>query len=164
MARGSETSVRFGLISPGGARRNTSVKTFPLSRQRLELVRAIGSDEINSRLADLTGAHLTAKDFRTWKGTVSVFRHLRRHLPAGENADQVVLAAIDAASARLNNTRTVARAHYVHPEVVAGYTSGELERFLAGRRVRATKYLDVDERLLLAYLSDSLESRAADFL
>jgi DNA topoisomerase I len=120
----------------------------------------IDSEEINARLADLTGAHLTAKDFRTWKGTTTVFRHLRRYLPAEDDAEQHVLAAIDAAALRLNNTRTVARAHYVHPDVVDGYTSGELAEFLAGRRMRATKYLDVDERLLLAYLSHCLEQRA----
>ena len=43
----------------------------------------VGSEVINARLADLTGAHLTAKDFRTWNGTKSAFRYLRQHLPAG---------------------------------------------------------------------------------
>jgi DNA topoisomerase-1 len=122
----------------------------------------IGSDEINARLADLTGAHLTAKDFRTWHGTATAFRHLRRHLPADDQAETHVLAAIDAASLSLNNTRTVARAHYVHPDVVDGYTSGELERFLRGRRASGNKWLDEDERLLLAFLAESLERRAGD--
>lgn len=120
----------------------------------------IDSEEINARLADLTGAHLTAKDFRTWKGTTTVFRHLRRFLPADDDAEQHVLAAIDAAALTLNNTRSVARGHYVHPDVVDGYASGALAEFLAGRRMRATKYLDVDERLLLAYLSHCLDERA----
>ena len=122
----------------------------------------IESDDINARLASLTGAHLTAKDFRTWLGTATVFRHLRRYLPAGDDADQHVLAAIDAAALTLNNTRSVARSHYVHPDVVDGYTSGELAEFLAGRRMRATRWLDVDERLLLAYLSHCLEQRAGN--
>jgi DNA topoisomerase-1 len=120
----------------------------------------IDSEEINARLADLTGTHLTAKDFRTWKGTTTVFRHLRRFVPADDDAEQHVLAAIDAAALTLNNTRSVARGHYVHPDVVDGYTSGALAEFLAGRRMRATKYLDVDERLLLAYLSHCLDERA----
>lgn len=124
----------------------------------------IASDEINARLAELTGAHLTAKDFRTWNGTTTAFRYLRGQLPAGEDAEPKVVAAIDAVSQALGNTRAVARAHYVHPEVVDGYTSGALARFLAGRRVRGGKYLDGDERLLLAFLSDSLERRAAEFV
>lgn len=126
----------------------------------------IDSEEINVRLTELTGAHLTAKDFRTWKGTLTAFRHLRRH-PSGEtdspaDADQHVLAALDAAALALNNTRTVTRAHYVHPDVLDGYTSGGLAEFLAGRRMRATKYLDVDERLLQDYLSHRLDDRAGD--
>jgi DNA topoisomerase-1 len=124
----------------------------------------IDSDEINGRLAGLTGAHHTAKDFRTWHGTVTAFRHLRAHLPAGADAETHVLAAVDAAADALGNTRAVARAHYVHPDVVDGYTSGELERFLAGRRVRAGRWLDADERLLLGYLTDNLERRAADLV
>ncbi len=72
------------------------------------------------------------------------------------------MAAVDAAAAALGNTRTVARAHYVHPDVIDGYTSGELERFLAGRRPKGSRRLDVDERLLLGYLAQSLEQRAAD--
>jgi DNA topoisomerase-1 len=122
----------------------------------------IGSDEINSRLADLTGAHLTAKDFRTWHGTTVAFRHLRRHLPADEHAETHVIAAIDAASSALGNTRAVARAHYVHPDVVDGYTSGELERFLTEWQAKPNKWLDEDERLLLGYLADTLERRAGD--
>ena len=122
----------------------------------------IDADEINSRLADLTGAHFTAKDFRTWHGTTTAFRHLRAHLPADEHAETHVLAAIDAAALSLGNTRAVARAHYVHPEVIDGYTSGELERFLGGRRATGNRRLTADERLLLAYLADSLERRAGD--
>jgi DNA topoisomerase I len=120
----------------------------------------IDADEINTRLADLTGAHLTAKDFRTWHGTVVTFRQLRTHSPAGENAEAHVLVAIDAAAAALGNTRAVARAHYVHPEVVEGYLSGDLKRFLAGRRAHRTRWMAADERLLLAYLTDAL-GRAA---
>ncbi len=122
----------------------------------------LDSDEINTRLKELTGAHLTAKDFRTWNGTTIAFRVLRKHLPAPDDSEHLVLGAIDSAAEVLNNTRSVARAHYVHPDVIDGYTSGELERFLAGRRPRASKWLDADERALLAYLSQALEARAAD--
>jgi DNA topoisomerase I len=122
----------------------------------------IGSDEINARLAELTGAHLTAKDFRTWHGTVIAFGHLRAQLPAGDHAEADVLAAVDAAAAALGNTRTIARAHYVHPDVVDGYSSGELERFLSGRRARSTQWLGADERLLLGFLAELLEQRAGE--
>ena len=124
----------------------------------------IDADEINARLADLTGAHHTAKDFRTWHGTVTAFRQLRRARRADDDAETHVLAAIDAAADALGNTRAVARAHYVHPDIVDGYVSGELERFLAKRRPRAGRWLDADERLLLAYLTASLARRAGDLV
>lgn len=124
----------------------------------------VGSEEVNARLAGFTGAHLTAKDFRTWNGTKTAFRHLRAHLPAGESTETHVLAALDEASDALGNTRTVARAHYVHPEVIDGYTSGQLERFLTGRRMRSGRWLDINERLLLAYLAESLDQRAGDLV
>jgi DNA topoisomerase I len=123
----------------------------------------IGSDEINSRLRDLTGAHLTAKDFRTWNGTKTAFTYLRSRLPAGADAEQHVFAALDAASDALGNTRTIARAHYVHPEVIDGYTSGELAQFVTGRRMGKSRWLDTDEQLLLAYLAQCLERRAGEF-
>lgn len=127
----------------------------------------IDSDVVNARLAELTGVHLTAKDFRTWIGTKTAFRHLRRHLADGgagltRDADTHVLAAIDAASLALGNTRAVARAHYVHPDVVEGYLSGSLAEFLGARRSRPANRLDADERLLLAYLGQALEQRAGE--
>lgn len=121
---------------------------------------AISSDELNLRLAELTGAHLTAKDFRTWHGTMTAFDHLRAHLPAGEDESQV-LAAVDAAAVVLQNTRTVARAHYVHPDLLDGYRAGDLARFLDAHRARRTRWLAADERLLLGYLTARLEQRAA---
>jgi DNA topoisomerase-1 len=122
----------------------------------------VGSDVVNSRLAELTGVHLTAKDFRTWHGTVTAFRHLRAYLPADKDAETHVLAAVDAAALALNNTRTVARSHYVHPDVLDGYTSGDLERFVLTQRVRRGGWLDADEQLLLSYLAQTLQTRAGD--
>jgi DNA topoisomerase-1 len=123
----------------------------------------VGADEINARLRDLTGAHLTAKDFRTWNGTKTAFTYLRKRLSPGDEAEQQVFAALDAASDALGNTRTIARAHYVHPDVIDGYTSGELADFLSGKRARGGQWLNADERLLLAYLAGWLEKRAKEF-
>lgn len=170
--RGSK--IEFGFPAKSGKRAEVAMKDAGVARvvaalldqrgRRLFAVNgtSIGSDEVNARLAELSGAHLTAKDFRTWNGTLTAFRYLRAHLPADDDADTHVLAAIDAASVALGNTRTVCRAHYVHPEVVEGYTSGELESFVAGRRARPGRWLDAEERLLLGYLSKTLEARAAD--
>jgi DNA topoisomerase-1 len=168
------STVEFRFTAKSGLRAEVSFRDAGVARIVSRLLQARGrwlfqvngtridADEINSRLAELTGAHLTAKDFRTWHGTVIAFRHLRANLPAGDQAETHVLAAVDAAAAALRNTRAVARAHYVHPDVVDGYTSGDLERFLAGRPARPTRWLDSDERLLLAYLGELLDRRAGE--
>ena len=170
--RGSTTYFRF----PGksGKQADVTVRDPGVARVVANLLQQRGrrlftvdgapvpSELINARLAELTGAHLTAKDFRTWHGTTTVFRHLRSHLPVDHDPETHVLAAIDAAALALNNTRAVARAHYVHPEVVDGYTSGELAAFLRGRRVRSGGLLDADEQLLLGYLAHVLDQRAGD--
>lgn len=119
----------------------------------------ISADDVNDRLSELAGARVTAKDFRTWHGTRVAFASLRRHLPPGEDADQRVLDAIDAAADFLGNTRAVARAHYVHPQVVGTYQDGTFGEVLSARRPVRTSGLDADERALLPFL-DTLLARA----
>lgn len=170
IVQGSKVAFRFRAksgkqaeltVDDGGVARVVSALLAQRGRRLFAVDGAsIDSDEVNSRLAELSGAHLTAKDFRTWNGTLTAFRHLRGVLPADDNADQHVFAAIDAASLKLGNTRSVCRAHYVHPAVVDGYTSGDLERFLDGKRERGGNWLDADERLLTSYLSFTLDARA----
>jgi DNA topoisomerase-1 len=155
----SGRQAQVSLTDPGVARVIAALADRPGRHLfRVDGVR-IDADEVNARLAQLCAAHFTAKDFRTWHGTVTAFRHLRTHPASDTEAERQVLAAVDAAADALGNTRAVARAHYVHPDVVDGYTSGELSRFLAGQRRRPTRWLDGDERLLLNYLTDAL-SRA----
>jgi DNA topoisomerase I len=119
----------------------------------------ITADELNDRLGTLAGARVTAKDFRTWHGTRVAFSSLRKHLPPPDDAstrEQRVLNAVDAASEFLNNTRTVARAHYVHPHVVQAYLDGTFSELLAARRPPRTPGLDSDERALVGFLGTLL--------
>jgi DNA topoisomerase-1 len=117
--------------------------------------KALGADEVNEQLAEITGAHTTLKDFRTWRGTSVAFAYLRAHV-GGDDRDAAVLAAIDAAAEQLGNTRAVARSHYVHPMVLEAYLDGGLERFLTSWRGRARHGLDRDETALLAFLEKGM--------
>jgi DNA topoisomerase I len=116
----------------------------------------IGADDLNRRLGELAGARVTAKDFRTWHGTRVAFSSLRKHLPPDDTREQRVLNAVDAASEFLNNTRTVARAHYVHPHVVEAYLDGSFSEVMALRRPPRTPGLDSDERALVGFLGTLL--------
>jgi DNA topoisomerase I-like protein len=70
---------------------------------------AVTAADVNDRLLDLTGQHITAKDFRTWNGTLAAFAHLRDANGTDRSPPTAALAAIDEAAQRLANTRAVAR-------------------------------------------------------
>ena len=84
--------------------------------------RRIRSSDVNELLLHLTGEHLTAKNFRTWGGTLAAFAYLRNHVDGARPPEKIVVEAVDEAAEALGNTRTVARAHYVHPHVLQTYT------------------------------------------
>ena len=120
--------------------------------------RPVTAEELNHRLGELAGARVTAKDFRTWHGTRVAFGALRAHLPPTDAREQRVLAAVDAAADFLNNTRAVARGHYVHPHVVSSYLDGSFGELLALRRPPRITGLDAEERALAGFL-DALLAR-----
>ncbi len=118
----------------------------------------VDAADLNALLAALTGEHVTAKDFRTWRGTVVAFDFIRARLDSRDR-DSVAVAAVDAAAAALSNTRAVARAHYVHPDVLESYQSGRLADDLAAARPARSPFLAPDERVLLGLLRRLLVQR-----
>lgn len=117
----------------------------------------VAAEQVNERLAEITDGVVTAKDFRTWRGTLIVFTALRRS--AGEDRERDVLDAIDAAADVLGNTRAVARAHYVHPHIVETYLDGSFAKRLAHASRPRVQGMSADERALLGYLDVLLSSR-----
>jgi DNA topoisomerase I len=91
-------------------------------------LRMISSDDVNAYLREISGEDLTAKDFRTWAGTVLAARALAQLGPARNEriARKRVVEAIDVVSARLGNTRAVCRKAYVHPGILDAYAAGDL--------------------------------------
>jgi DNA topoisomerase-1 len=83
----------------------------------------IDSADINDYLRQLTGQECTAKDVRTWAGTVLAACALRACGPCTSQteAKQNIVQAIDAVARRLGNTRAVCRACYVHPTILDAY-------------------------------------------
>ena len=86
----------------------------------------ISSDDVNAYLRETTGRDITAKDFRTWAGTMLAAKHLCAIRPASSRreAERNVVRAIDAVADRLGNTRAVCRKYYVHPGLVRAYFMG----------------------------------------
>jgi DNA topoisomerase-1 len=89
--------------------------------------RSVESSDVNAYLKRITGAEFTAKDFRTWVGTVLAVRALRDLAPpsSGGQAAKHLVAAVKQVAERLGNTAAVCRNSYVHPAVLEAYLDGE---------------------------------------
>jgi DNA topoisomerase-1 len=89
---------------------------------------SVTSADVNAYLKEITGRDITAKDFRTWAGTVlaalalAEFEEFDNQAKAKKN----IRTAIERVSSRLGNTPTICRKCYVHPEVLASYLEGAL--------------------------------------
>ena len=89
---------------------------------------SVGAEDVNEYLRDVAGREVTAKDFRTWAGTMLAAEALRQLGPAAtkKEAERNILRAIEQTSARLGNTRTVCRKYYIHPELLSAYREGSV--------------------------------------
>jgi DNA topoisomerase-1 len=96
-------------------------------------VRQVTSADVNDYLRTIAGAEVSAKDFRTWAGTVLAAIALRDLQPAASATDakRNISSALKAVAARLGNTPTICRKCYVHPEVLTAYLDGKLATLLA---------------------------------
>ena len=94
-------------------------------RGRRQIVYA---DDVNGYLREVAGRDVTAKDFRTWMGTMLAAAALREMGPAPTErvAKQNVLRAIDRTAERLGNTRAVCRKYYIHPALIEAYLHGDV--------------------------------------
>ena len=90
--------------------------------------RDVTSTDVNDYLREITGKDITAKDFRTWAGTVLAAMALNEleSFDSAAQAKRNLRAAIEKVSARLGNTPTICRKCYVHPEVLNSYMDGNL--------------------------------------
>jgi DNA topoisomerase-1 len=93
--------------------------------------RDVASDDVNTYLAEIAPG-VTAKDFRTWAGTVLAYRALRSLGKGATDREKQrnVTAAIRDAAENLGNTAAVARQAYVHPAVVDAYLDGKIRSAL----------------------------------
>jgi DNA topoisomerase-1 len=90
--------------------------------------RTIDSEDVNAYLHAIAGEDFTAKDFRTWAGTVLAALALREFeaFDSKTQAKKNVVRAIEAVAERLGNTPTVCRKCYVHPEIINTYLDGSM--------------------------------------
>ena len=126
----------------------------------------VGSDDVNAYLAAIAGDDFTAKDFRTWAGTVLAAWALQEAGGGSPTAAKRELtAAVEEVARDLGNTPAVCRRCYVHPAVVGAHLDGSLrktfEREAAGRRPRGTSGLSRHEATVLRLLRRRLRAERA---
>ena len=116
-------------------------------------VKAIDSADVNDYLRQITGDDFTAKDFRTWAGTILAARFLRETAGATNSraAKKQLVHAIARVADELGNTAAVAKKGYIHPAVIAAYLSGGLKP-IRERDDPDPYKLSAEERSLLALL------------
>ena len=127
----------------------------------------VDSDDINRHLREVTGGEVSAKDFRTWGGTMqmAIALHDLGVAASRREADRNILKALDRVAERLGNTRAVCRKFYVHPALVNAYLAGRIVKLpsMSGpgaRRARSHAALRTDEIAVLQFLHDELRHDA----
>jgi DNA topoisomerase I len=128
--------------------------------------RSIDAADVNAYLKETTGEEFTAKDFRTWAGTVLAARALQEFegFDSQAQAKRNVVQAIESVAKRLGNTKAVCRKCYIHPAVIAQYMDGALLETLS-RRVKkeltqSLHRLSAEEAAVLTLLQQRLKQEA----
>jgi DNA topoisomerase-1 len=127
---------------------------------------AVGSGDVNNYLKEITGEDFTAKDFRTWTGSVSALYAFKE---AGEfgtvtECRKKIVNVLDEVAINLGNTRTVCKKYYVHPTVIKSYEDGAIFKYLKNidedKEVNSTE-LNIAEKALLDLLENEKLAEAS---
>jgi len=122
----------------------------------------ISSEDVNDYLREITAQDFTAKDFRTWAGTVLAAMALQEfaEFDSQVQAKQNILRAIERVAQRLGNTPSICRKCYIHPVILDSYLSGSMLETLKQRAekqmVESLKHLRPEEAAVLGLLRQRL--------
>ena len=97
--------------------------------------KSLDSGDVNEYLVACTGKDFTAKDFRTWWGTVTAATYLASETnPSDAPLKKNILETLDFVAKKLGNTRSVCKKYYVHPKLLSDYEEGKFEKYLVQLR------------------------------
>jgi DNA topoisomerase I len=119
---------------------------------------AVSSGDVNAYLKEITGSDITAKDFRTWAGTVLMARLLSTsdQLTSATQGKRVLSAAVRQVAAALGNTAAVCRKSYIHPAIANAYLSGTFAlQIMREDGSSSATGLRADEAAVLALLGNA---------
>lgn len=92
----------------------------------------VDSGNVNSYIREASGGDFSAKDFRTWAGSINTLRAFKSIGEAGTETDtkKNIVAAIDEVSKKLGNSRTICKKYYIHPAIIGLYEENNLSKYL----------------------------------
>lgn len=128
---------------------------------------SIGSSDVNDYLKQITGDDFTAKDFRTWSGTVLASLALQEFekFDSQTQAKKNIVKAIENVARQLGNTPSICRKCYVHPAILESYLDGTMLQTLQ-RKTEATlknlRGLSAEEAAVLAFLQKRLKAETRE--
>jgi DNA topoisomerase-1 len=118
---------------------------------------ALNASQVNEYIRVHTGSNFSAKDFRTWMGTVTAFEYLsgQEKAETKRQLTRTLNTCLDVVAAHLGNTRTVCKKYYVHPAVFRAYENGRLQRFL-NKPVEALPLFSENEQRVKSLLAHQI--------
>lgn len=131
-------------------------------------IHGVSSTDVNDYLHEISGEEISAKDFRTWAGTILAALALNEleRFDSQAQAKRNLKAAIETVAARLGNTPAICRKCYVHPEILNVYLDGDLMLNIRSEVARELKEdlprLQPEEAAVLALLHRRLAARSAE--
>ncbi len=92
---------------------------------------SIGSADINNYLKTITQQDFTAKEFRSWAGSINALKAFQKLEAPQTQTDckHKIVMVLDEVAAKLGNTRTVCKKYYVHPTVIASFENGSVWKY-----------------------------------
>ncbi|HRO43135.1 MAG TPA: DNA topoisomerase IB [Flavipsychrobacter sp.] len=121
--------------------------------------KSIDSGMVNNYIRQISGGNFTAKDFRTWAGSLHALRAFQQlgYCDTATETKRKVVEALDMVAKQLNNTRTVCKKYYVHPALIELYSDKSLEKFFSKTESENCSpqetELSFEEKILLTILT-----------
>ena len=87
---------------------------------------------VNNYIKKISGTDFSAKDFRTWSGTLHAFKAFKQlgTFETDTEKKKKIATALDMVAGQLGNTRTVCKKYYVHPGIIDMYENKSLEKYI----------------------------------
>jgi DNA topoisomerase-1 len=133
-------------------------------------IHSVDSADVNGYLHEITGAEFSAKDFRTWAGTIQAALALAEIGPCESetHGKKNIVDAVKKTAARLGNKPATCRNYYIHPAVLDAYLEGTLSKTIVppaeGRDRETSSGLHPEEEMVVALLRKTMAAAAPEIL